>query len=122
MRSFLAALLCFGAAVSVQAIDDYKPGPDAEVKPGVPQGKVEKFTISDSKIFPGTTRDCWLYVPAQYDAAKPASLMVFQDGNGMVNTKGSFRVPTVFDNLIAAKEMPVIIGLFLNPGDRKSVV
>lgn len=116
MRLVLAALLCFGAAASVQAIDDYKPGPDAEVKPGVPQGKVEQFTISDSKIFPGTTRDCWLYVPAQYDAAKPASLMVFQDGGGMVNPKGSFRVPIVFDNLIAAKEMPVTIGLFLNPG------
>src|SRR5437764_14511526 len=44
--------------------------------------------------------------------------MVFQDGIGYVNTNGSWRVPLVFDNLIAAKEMPVTIGIFLNPGIR----
>ena len=42
--------------------------------------------------------------------------MVFQDGGGYVNPNGDFRVPTVFDNLIAAKEMPVTIGVFINPG------
>jgi enterochelin esterase-like enzyme len=104
------------AVMPLQAVDDYKLGPDSQVKPGVPQGKVEKFTLKDSKVFPGTTRDYWIYVPAQYDAAKPASLMVFQDGNGMVNATGSYRVPVVFDNLIAAKEMPVTIALFINPG------
>lgn len=86
------------------------------MKQGVPQGKIEKFTLSESKTFPGTTRDYWIYVPAQYDAAKPASLMVFQDGGGMVSANGSYRVPVVFDNLIAAKEMPVTIALFINPG------
>jgi enterochelin esterase family protein len=44
--------------------------------------------------------------------------MVFQDGGGYVNsnTNGQWRVPTVFDNLIAKKEMPVTLGIFINPG------
>jgi enterochelin esterase-like enzyme len=42
--------------------------------------------------------------------------MVFQDGGNYVNPKGQFRVATVFDNLIHKGEMPVTIGIFLNPG------
>jgi len=57
-----------------------------------------------------------VYVPAQYDARKPACVMVFQDGGGYVNTNGQYRVPTVFDNLIHRKEIPVTIGVFINPG------
>jgi enterochelin esterase family protein len=69
-----------------------------------------------SDIFAGTVRDWWVYVPAQYDAKTAASVMVFQDGGGYRDPKGPFRVPTVFDNLIHKKEMPVTIGIFLNPG------
>src|SRR6266536_3443380 len=61
-------------------------------------------------------RDSWIYVPAQYDPAHPACVMVFQDGGNYVNEKGQFRVPIVFDNLIHQQEMPVTIGIFLNPG------
>jgi enterochelin esterase family protein len=82
---------------------------------GVPRGKVTKHTWK-SRVFPGTVRDYWVYVPAQYDAQKPACVMVFQDGGGYVDTKGDFRVPTVLDNLIHKKEIPVIIGIFINPG------
>ncbi len=89
-------------------------------KPGVPAGRVEQFSFNESKIFPGTQRDCWIYIPAQYDAAKPAALMVFQDGRGYVTTNGQQRIPIVFDNLIHAKEMPVTIALFVNPGVRGS--
>ncbi len=116
VRNIFAAFLCLCAAVSLSAAEAYKLGPDSQVKPGVPKGKIEKFTLKDSKVFPGTTRDYWIYVPTQYDSAKPASLMVFQDGGGMVGTNGSYRATVVFDNLIAAKEMPVTIGLFVNPG------
>ncbi len=98
------------------ADEDYVPGPDAMVKEGVPQGKVTQHTLKGSTIFPGTERDYWVYVPAQYDAAKPACLMVFFDGGGFVSDKGAFRVPTVFDNLIQAGEMPVTVGVFVNPG------
>ena len=94
---------------------DYKPGPDAMVKPGVPQGKVSQHKWT-SKIFPGTERDYWVYVPAQYDATKPTCVMVFQDGAGFVREKGSFRAPVVFDNLIHAGDMPVTVGIFINPG------
>lgn len=98
------------------AFDDYKLGPDSMFNPDVPHGVVTKHTWDNSKIFPGTTRDYWVYVPKQYDAAKPACVMVFQDGGGYVRTNGDWRVPIVFDNLIARKELPVIIGVFINPG------
>jgi enterochelin esterase family protein len=103
------------AALPVLAADDYKLGPDSQEQPSVPKGKVTKH-IWTSKIFPGTVRDWWLYVPAQYDGKQPACVMVFQDGGNYVNAKGQFRVPVVFDNLIHAKAMPVTIGVFINPG------
>jgi enterochelin esterase family protein len=105
-------------AVTVRAADDYKLGPDSQFKPDVPHGRVERFKFTDSTIFPGTVRDGGVYIPAQYDPAKPAALMVFQDGVGYMGTNGSWRVPLVFDNLIAAREMPVTIAIFLNPGMR----
>jgi enterochelin esterase family protein len=108
-------LLLLLALAPARAADDYKLGPDSEEQPGVPTGKVTKQTWT-STIFPGTVRDYWVYVPAQYDAGHPACVMVFQDGGGYVNPKGQFRVPIVFDNLIAKKEMPVTIGIFINPG------
>jgi gluconolactonase len=76
---------------------------------GVPKGEVLKFTFSDSKIFPGTWREYWVYIPAQYDPAKPACVYVNQDGI-------QWKAPTVFDNLIHQKQMPVTIGVFVTPG------
>jgi enterochelin esterase-like enzyme len=99
----------------VLAADDYKLGPDSQKQKDVPEGKVTQHTWK-STIFPDTVRDYWIYVPAQYDPKTPACLMVFQDGGGYVNATGQFRVPIVFDNLIAKKEMPVTIGIFINPG------
>jgi sugar lactone lactonase YvrE/enterochelin esterase-like enzyme len=106
------------AAVSVFAADDYKLGPDSQFKADVPHGRVERFQITNSAVFPGTIRDGGVYIPAQYDPSKPAALMVFQDGIGYMGTNGGWRVPIVFDNLIAANEMPVTIAIFLNPGTR----
>ena len=86
---------------------------------GVPRGEVTKhsWTNSSTSVYPGTVRDYWIYVPKQYEASKPASLMVFQDGGSYVGTNGDFRVPIVFDNLIHRKEMPVTLGVFINPGN-----
>jgi enterochelin esterase family protein len=115
-RTLVGVAVVLGMFVlSASAADDYKLGPDSTEQPGVPKGKVTKHSWT-SQIFPGTTRDYWVYVPSQYDAAKPACVMVFQDGEGYLNPKGQFRVPIVFDNLIARKEMPVTIGIFINPG------
>jgi enterochelin esterase-like enzyme len=61
-------------------------------------------------------RDYWVYVPAQYDPRTPACVMVFQDGQWYADKQRDFRVPVVFDNLIHKKEMPVTVGIFVNPG------
>jgi enterochelin esterase family protein len=94
----------------------YPLGPDSFRKEGVPRGKVSTFEWNDSKVYPGTERHYYLYVPAQYDAKKPAALMVFQDGHGYMREDADFRVPVVFDNLIHQGAMPVTIGVFVDPG------
>jgi enterochelin esterase-like enzyme len=75
----------------------------------VPHGEFIQGIITDSKIFPGTENGFQVYVPAQYDPAKPACLLVKLDG------LGSFE-GTVLDNLIAHKEVPVMIGVGIVPG------
>ncbi len=94
----------------------YQLGPDSQPQSGIPHGREEKFELPVSRIFPGAGHDCWVYVPAQYHPDKPACVMVFQDGGGYLKRDGQWRVPVVFDNLIARGEMPVTIGLFINPG------
>ncbi len=116
-RAVMAAgLVCVLPVVCLLAADDFKLGPDSMRQEGVPSGKVTQHAW-ESQVFPGTLRDYWVYVPAQYDAGKPACVMVFQDGQAYVNEKGDFRVPVVFDNLIHKKGMPVTIGIFINPGN-----
>lgn len=113
---YLALALCAFCGLMVLAADDYTLGPDSMEQPGVPKGKVTKHTWNDSKVFPNTSRNYHVYVPAQYDPKKPACVMVFQDGTGYVNPKGQYRVATVLDNLIHKGELPVIIGIFVDPG------
>ena len=99
----------------------YPYGPDSQRREGVQRGKVVEFTFRESKVFPGTIRRCAVYVPAQYDGSKPAALMVFQDGvRHYLTDDQDFRVPIVFDNLIHAKEMPVTIGVFIDPGYKRA--
>lgn len=97
------------------AADDYVLGIDSQPNPNTPKGKIEKSEWK-SNIFPGTVREMLIYVPAQYDGKTPAAVMIFQDGGSYANEKGQFRATIVFDNLIHKKEMPVTIGVFLNPG------
>ncbi len=86
------------------------------VNQDVPHGTVTKMPPWESKIFPGTIRDWSIYVPAQYTADKGAAVMVFQDGHDYMGAKGNWRVPVVFDNLIASGDMPVTIAIFVDPG------
>ena len=86
-------------------------------KPGVPRGTITEHTFAASKVFPGTTRTFWVYVPAGHDGSSPLPLMVFQDGQTYMNENGPYRVPVVFDNLIAAGDLPPICGVFINPGE-----
>ena len=89
--------------------DDYELTADSKRQEGVPQGKTLSFKITESKIFPGTERTIWVYVPSQYKADKPACVYVGLDGLG-------FNVPVVFDNLIHKNEMPVTIAVGVQPG------
>ena len=93
------ALISILFVCSLFAADDYPLGPDSERHADVPKGTVTKYSWT-SKIFPGTVRDYWVYVPAQYKSDKPACVMIFQDGAGYVAEDGRWRVPIVFDNLI----------------------
>jgi len=85
------------------------PPPEAKVDPNVPHGEFVEGSFSDSKIYPGTENHFQVYVPAEYDPAKPACLLVKLDGLGTFEG-------TVLDNLIAKKELPVIIGVGISPG------
>src|SRR5215510_7843802 len=94
-------------------LEVYTVPPDAKERPGVPKGKLIQQSKWTSKIFEGTTRDWWVYVPAQYKPENPACVMVFQDGQNAMKY-----VPTVFDNMIAKGEVPVMVGIFISPGTR----
>jgi enterochelin esterase-like enzyme len=120
MKSLLTPLLCLFLASPLFAAEKKEPSPDdqykkltpdSEEQPGVPKGTVTEYEWNDSKIYPGTVRKYFVYVPKQYDGRTPACVFVCQDGV-------SYKAPTVFDNLIHKKEMPVTIGIFIRPGDK----
>ncbi|TLD71221.1 esterase family protein [Phragmitibacter flavus] len=93
-------------------------GPDSMVKPDVPKGVLTTFTWDQSKIFPDTKRQVSVYTPANHDPKKETAVMVFQDGHSYLNLTGEFRVTTVLDNLIHAKEIPPLIAIFIDPGHK----
>lgn len=94
--------------------EPYALGPDSRRRPGVPLGRLHRFTQADSRVYPSTTRDYVVYVPAQYDGSEAAALTVFQDGH--LYLADDCAADVVMDNVIAAGEMPVTIGLFVSPG------
>ena len=98
-------ILLTSLSLTALALGEYSLGPLSQVTHGVPQGTVTAMPVHESKIFAGTKRDWWIYVPAQYTAEKPANLMVFQDGHDYIGVKGAWRVPVVFDNLIASGDL-----------------
>lgn len=109
---FLLFFLSANAFAQVPA--EHYPVDSASVyHTGVPKGELLKFSFKGSKIFPGTVRDYWIYIPAQYKADKPACVFVDQDNV-------QFKAPIVFDNLINSHEMPVTIGIFISPGRVKA--
>ncbi len=103
--STLASLLLSAAAPFAWAQDEWPTHPDSVEQTGVPKGEILTFNFDDSKVFTGTSRKIWVYVPAQYDASQPACLYVGQDGI-------KYNATTVFDNLIHKGAMPVTIGVF----------
>jgi len=87
--------------------------PAAVVQPDVPQGRIDGPHKFQSKLFPGTERQYWIYVPAQYDPQKPPGLMIVQDG---LRKAQNWKLPTILDNLIHAGDIPVQLGVFVTPG------
>jgi enterochelin esterase-like enzyme len=115
-RLLTVTAVLLGLASTLAAQEKYTYSADSQQHPDVPKGDWWKF-IHKSDMFAGTVRDVWVYVPAQYNAKEPACVMVFQDGvRFYASGKGDFRTPTVFDNLIHKKQMPVTIGIFIDPG------
>ncbi len=102
-----------GAPASQAAPPDPPPGPDSQVQPGTPTGEVVKGEFAASTVYPGTWREYWVYVPRQLDRAKPAPVMVFQDGL-------QYSAPVVFDNLIHTKAIPPMVGVFVMHGRVKA--
>jgi enterochelin esterase-like enzyme len=100
-------------AVALSAAD-YTLGPDSLPQPGVPKGTVTRAQLPPGKFYPGTPHNYAIYVPAQYDAAKPTPFMIYMDGLGQVT--GGAHMPVVFDNLIFKHELPPMIGIFIDPG------
>lgn len=94
----------------------YGYGPDSAPLPGVPAGRTLEFDWPESSTYPGTSRKFWVHVPARYDPAEPASLMVFQDGWWYLDPEGEIRAAIVLDNLVHGGEIPVMIGVFVDPG------
>lgn len=117
-----ASFLLFGQTPPpVQTPDPnlhYQLGPDSLPRDGVPKGEIRGPFALPSKAYPGTGHTYWVYVPAQYDASQPASLMIFNDGQAFMNPEGDARAQNVMDNLIYRREIPVMIGVFINPGRR----
>jgi enterochelin esterase family protein len=117
--SVFAAVLVSAASVFAAGEDQYyKLGPDSLEQEGVPRGKLTGPHTLPCEVFPGTQHTYWVYVPAQYDAAKPACLMIFNDGQAFKNPEGDVRATNVIDNLTYRREIPVMITVFINPGRR----
>jgi enterochelin esterase family protein len=130
MRLTLLLLACLAAAQPPQKTArppqvespngdiHYDFSPDSLPKEGVPKGEIRGPFVIPSEAYPGTQHTYWVYVPAQYNAKVPASLMIFQDGQAFKDMEGDVHAHVVMDNLIYRRELPVMIGVFINPGRR----
>ena len=124
LASFLFVTLAAGAQTNQAPYPvpnpdlHYRLSPDSLAQDGVPKGQIRGPFTLPSQVFPGTSHTYWVYVPAQYDTAKPAHLMVFNDGQAFMAADGDLRAQNVLDNLIYRREIPVMIAVFINPGRR----
>ena len=112
MLKILLASLLLAAPLSAET---YEFTADSKPQADVPKGKVTRYDWK-SQIYPGTLRQYYVYVPAQYDGSQEANLIVFQDGHAYVDEKGLIRATTVLDNLQAKGDIPLTVGIFINPG------
>ncbi|MCA9127195.1 MAG: gluconolactonase [Planctomycetales bacterium] len=119
LRCFFLVSTCgLGIILTQDALsqeeENYSTSTDSERQEGVPVGKIEGPFDLESNVFPGTKRQYWIYVPAQYEPEKAACTLIVQDG---LKRAEGWKLPIVCDNLIHAKQMPVTIGIFVTPGE-----
>ena len=112
----LGTLTVLAGAMPANAQSEFQLTPDSFPKAGVPQGRIIQYVHENSKAFPGSRRDVWVYVPANLPAGAKPALLVFQDGGGYADRNGGYRLPTVLDNLIAAGQIPPSVAILVNPG------
>lgn len=96
---------------------DYPFTQDSLVQDNITKGQLKGPFEFHSKIFAGTVRQYWIYIPANYNRKRPPNLLVFQDGQRATNPNGSLRIPIVLDNLIHKKDIPSTLGIFITPGN-----
>jgi sugar lactone lactonase YvrE/enterochelin esterase-like enzyme len=113
IRALTVCIVLMLSSIGLLAQENQALSPDSLPQANVPQGEIKGPFSWRSEIFPGTGRDYWLYVPRQYDGNQPACVLVVQDG---LNRAREWRLPAVMDNLIHKKEMPITIGIFIDPG------
>jgi hypothetical protein len=99
------------AAMNASTGDQNTNAPITDAQPAQPpEGRMMDFEFTASRIFPGTVRHVWVFVPAQYDGSRPACVQVATDGFREHEKK-------FMESLIAAGEMPVTVGVFVTPGN-----
>ncbi len=105
------ALFSLLTVAALAAEPEFPLTADSQPQPGVAKGTLFKgsYTAHNDSVFPGTVRDYQLYLPAGFDKTQPTPFMVFQDGV-------IYQAPVVFDNLIAQKVIPPLVGIFIKPG------
>jgi enterochelin esterase family protein len=102
----------FGGRLDLPALE-----PRSYLQPGVSSGKLSEKITHTSKIYEGMESEYWIYVPAQYKPETPTALLVVQDGGWYTDREGNIPILNAIDNLIAQKKIPVMICVFINPGD-----
>jgi enterochelin esterase-like enzyme len=101
-------------AHAIRGGEPYVPGPDSMRRDDVPRGELQEGVCPPGAVYPGVEHAYRLYVPAQYDGARDAALLVFQDGARYLGPECD--ATAVLDNLIAAGDMPPAVALFVEPG------
>ena len=125
MKTWIAGALALMLAAGVAAAaEPRKPGEypltiDSFVQPDVKRGELIGPLEFKSKIIAGNTvRQYWVYVPVGYDRNAPPNLLVWQDAQRGLPMNLPLRLNVVLDNLIAKKEIPPTLGIFITPGQR----
>ena len=114
MQWFIRPLAGSGVAeITPDAGQPYQP---PAIRPeDILPGQTKQFRFTASKIVPGTVRDVTVFIPAQYDGKKPACVYMKTDGFNPGEK-------ALLERMIATKEMPVTVGVFVQPGDLPAAV